>query len=201
MNMIDKHPNPCELTALTAAAISACDPLDGVVDGIISDPATCLDTFDPYSLVGKPIHCSAANTTHTISQDAAAVVYETWHGPSSPSGRQIWYGISPGADITGSAESPGIARTNCTSGTCTGINNFLSVPYFSLLVAKGDPNFNISNLSCLCSDNKFSLKEVLLLRDIHTSAIQAALDRFFLDVLILSTWLIVNLSMSVGNIW
>ncbi|KAK0647020.1 Tannase/feruloyl esterase [Cercophora newfieldiana] len=153
MNSIGEHPYPCEIDALTAAAISACDPLDGLVDGIISDPSTCLHNFDPFSLIGTPISCFTTNTTVPISHAAAAVANATWHGPHDPSGRQMWYGIPQGADLTGGSsgrDQPGIAWTNCTAGpnsTCTGTNSFLSFPYLSLLVAKGDPSFNISNLT------------------------------------------------------
>jgi Tannase and feruloyl esterase len=33
----DKYPHPCELDAITAAAVSSCDGNDGVLDGLISD--------------------------------------------------------------------------------------------------------------------------------------------------------------------
>ncbi|KAK4443445.1 tannase and feruloyl esterase-domain-containing protein [Podospora aff. communis PSN243] len=158
MNILGHHPHPCELDALTTAALSACDPLDGTVDGIITDPTACLHTFNPFSLVNTTAFCPTTNTTLPISHAAAAVANATWHGPHTPSGKPIWYGIPPGADLTGNDPSshgqPGIAATNCTpptpsypTGTCTGTQNFLSAPYLSLLVARGDPTFNISALS------------------------------------------------------
>jgi len=150
MNTLGKYPYPCELDAISAAAISACDPLDGLVDGIIGDITACLLTFDPFGLIGTPISCSTTNTTLSISHAAAAVANATWHGPHTPSGRPIWYGIPPGADLTGfdlsTGRQNGLAATNCTSGTCTGTTNFLAAPYLSL-VARGDPLFNINNLS------------------------------------------------------
>ena len=151
MNSLGQWPYPCELDALTLAAISACDNLDGVLDGIISDPSGCLHEFNPFSLVGTPINCTTTNATLPISLAAASVANATWHGPRSPSGKSLWYGLTPGTDLTGNNPSsgglPGNAITNCTSGTCTGIVNPLSGPYFSLLVAKGSPTFSLSNLT------------------------------------------------------
>ena len=164
MNSIGTYPYPCELDALTAAAIQACDGLDGLLHGIISDPAACLRTFDPFSLVGTPIPCSTTNTTIPITHAAAAVANATWQGPYSPSsGRQIWHGLPPGADLTGNDPSSGgqagIASTNCTTTTplstshnnnnitCKGTTNFLSGPYFTLLLAAGSPSFDLSALS------------------------------------------------------
>ena len=40
----------CKLAAATAAAIAACDGIDGVKDGVIEDPKRC--TYDPKALVG-----------------------------------------------------------------------------------------------------------------------------------------------------
>ena len=40
----------CKFAAATAAAIAACDGIDGVKDGVIEDPQRC--TYDPKSLVG-----------------------------------------------------------------------------------------------------------------------------------------------------
>jgi feruloyl esterase len=55
MSLYGVAPPSCEVAALTAAAIKACDGLDGVVDGIISDPEAC--KFDPLELAGTTIDC------------------------------------------------------------------------------------------------------------------------------------------------
>ena len=48
----------CKFEAATAAAIEACDTVDGVKDGVIDDPTRC--SFDPKTLVGKtPDGCGA----------------------------------------------------------------------------------------------------------------------------------------------
>lgn len=71
MNEEREFPAPCELNAMTAAAISACDAADGVVDGVITDPAVC--NFDPWVLVGTPINCTDSPYITNISSTAARI--------------------------------------------------------------------------------------------------------------------------------
>jgi hypothetical protein len=85
----------CELDAFTAAAVEECDPLDGVTDGIIDDPISC--GFDPRSLVGSTVECDGQ--TYAISEKDATVVRKIWDGPTTPYGRQLWYGPTKGADL------------------------------------------------------------------------------------------------------
>ncbi|KAL6408596.1 tannase [Ilyonectria robusta] len=59
MNLYGVYPPSCEIEALISAAIKACDGLDGVLDGIISDPGAC--DFDPVNLVGTRIECAAGS--------------------------------------------------------------------------------------------------------------------------------------------
>ena len=50
MNAASNPIPACKLAAATAAAVSACDGLDGVKDGVIEDPNRC--TYDPKVLIG-----------------------------------------------------------------------------------------------------------------------------------------------------
>lgn len=50
MSILNTFPYLCEINAITDAAIAACDSLDGVVDGLVSNVETC--RFDPFSIVG-----------------------------------------------------------------------------------------------------------------------------------------------------
>ncbi|KAK3338663.1 hypothetical protein B0T25DRAFT_574903 [Lasiosphaeria hispida] len=103
MNMLGAYPHSCEMDALTAAAVSDCDGLDGVVNGVIGSVEACLAAFDPHA--------------------AAAVVDATWRGAVTAEGRRIWRGLNPGADLTGASPSSngqsGTAATNGSGcGTC-----------------------------------------------------------------------------------
>ncbi|KAK5636426.1 hypothetical protein RRF57_012138 [Xylaria bambusicola] len=151
MSLLGNYPYNCELDAINAAAVSACDELDGIIDGVITDVDACLTIFDPSSLVGTTINCTEAGEAIPISSTAAAVINATWSGPYTASGKQLWYGFNPGADITGNSQPPdqrigGIAETNCTSGVCVGVPYFLSDPWFRLFVVK-DPNFGMFNIT------------------------------------------------------
>ena len=109
MNELQAWPQPCELVALTAAAIAKCDELDGVKDGIISSPIACKVTFDPFSLVGTTISCPEHPQNETsISHPAAAVAAAVWRGATSSQGEQLWYGLNQEAKLTS------LAGTECT---------------------------------------------------------------------------------------
>jgi hypothetical protein len=78
-----------KLDAVTAAAVAACDGIDGVID----DPAHC--TYDPLALVGTKIGDS------TFSEVDARVVRSLWEGPRAHDGSFLWYGLMRGADLSG----------------------------------------------------------------------------------------------------
>ncbi|KAK0724869.1 tannase and feruloyl esterase [Lasiosphaeris hirsuta] len=151
MNNLGTYPYPCEIDAITAAAVEACDGLDGVVDGVIAEADACLASFDPFSLVGKVIDCNQTvdGSQVNISRAAAATVNATWHGASKVDGTPIWSGFLPGTDLTGSSTAPGqisMVVTNCTTGTCVGAPSYLTVKWVQIFLAK-DPNFDIVNLT------------------------------------------------------
>lgn len=125
MEITGQFPRKCEMDAITDAAVAACDPLDGVTDGLISDPAAC--SFDPFSMVGKAVNCTSTGGDVTISNSAADIANLTWTGPRKANGDFLWYGVDYQSRMTG-ADSPfgttadlGYASTTCSSnGTCVG---------------------------------------------------------------------------------
>jgi hypothetical protein len=103
MNELDDYPYGCEIDAIMDSAISACDNLDGVIDGVLSLGDKCLGVFGPFSVVGKKIQCAQLNNTRiTVGKAAATVVHATWHGMTTKDGKRSWHGILPGTDLTGS---------------------------------------------------------------------------------------------------
>ncbi len=95
-------------SAATAAAIAACDELDGVKDGVIDDPVTC--TYDPKSLVG-----TSNGDCGTITEADAAVIRKIWDGPRRTDGTVLWYGLPRGADfggLSGTQGNPPVGRPN-----------------------------------------------------------------------------------------
>ncbi|MET9496272.1 tannase/feruloyl esterase family alpha/beta hydrolase [Streptomyces sp. NPDC006552] len=95
------HPSDCELTAFTDAAVTACDQLDGVRDGLVDDASRC--DFDPRRLIGTKVDCEGEELTVTAAD--AAVVRKIWDGPRTTSGRKLWAGVPVGADLAGLAHS------------------------------------------------------------------------------------------------
>lgn len=82
----------CKLTAATAAAIEACDAIDGVEAGVIEDPMRC--EFDPESLVG-----TSAGACGSFTEVDADLIRQSWDGPRGVDGEFLWYGLPRGADL------------------------------------------------------------------------------------------------------
>jgi feruloyl esterase len=73
-----------KLPALNAAAVAACDAVDGTVDGIIDDPRKCV--FDPAT-----IQCAAGDNLSCLTPMQVSQVKKIYAGFRDPStGAQIW---------------------------------------------------------------------------------------------------------------
>jgi len=92
-----------KLERATAAAVSACDSLDGVVDGVIGDPGRC--SYDPKALVGTQVDDS------TFTEADANVLRKIWEGPRGQDGHFLWYGLARGADLSAIAGTGGTPLT------------------------------------------------------------------------------------------
>lgn len=149
MALLGEYPRPCELNAITARAISACDAVDGLADGLVSDPDSC--QFDPFTLVGTTINCSDTGSVLNISKAAATAANASWTGARSTDGSFLWYGVEKGAALTGQTAW---ANTNCSNNTCVGAPQSLATDWIRLFVEK-NPVFNFTNLTREDFDNIF----------------------------------------------
>ncbi|KAH8714639.1 Tannase/feruloyl esterase [Ilyonectria robusta] len=141
MDQLRVYPRPCEVDAITAAAVAACDKLDGVEDGIISKPALC--DFDAHSVIGQTIDCDGVDVA--ISTAAADVVSKTWAGPRSATGEFQWYGFNKDTHMTRPRFGP--ILTKCTKeGSCEGQTFAVSNVWARYWVVK-DPSFDMSTIT------------------------------------------------------
>lgn len=90
----------CKLAAATAAAVAACDGIDGVKDGVIENPGAC--TYDPKPLVG-----TSAGECGSFTHTDVDIIRKIWEGPRRLDGGPLWYGQSRGADLNALSASRG----------------------------------------------------------------------------------------------
>jgi tannase/feruloyl esterase len=79
MNASNNPVAGCKLSAATAAAIAACDNIDGVKDGVIEDPKRC--SYDPKALVGTSAGECGAFTDADVN-----MIRKLWEGPQQQMG-------------------------------------------------------------------------------------------------------------------
>ena len=138
MHELGFYPKPCEITAFTAAAVEACDHLDGLGDGVISRPDLC--DFDPISMVGQSYDCDG--TEDKFNTETAKIVQATWTGIRNTAGASLWYGYGLDADIQSY-----VANTTCTSADdCNATPFALAADWLRLWIA-ADPDLDLTSLT------------------------------------------------------
>lgn len=85
----------CKLRAMSEAVVKACDGDDGVEDGLVSQPARCDYEAALDEVVGTKLPCGKVKKKDT------AIVEEIFRGPHTEDGQFVWYGHTPGMDLTG----------------------------------------------------------------------------------------------------
>ena len=89
-----------KLNAVTNAAVTACDFLDGIPDGLIQDPRAC--TYSATAFV-----CTAnegpSSDPNCLTPAEALAVNKIWDGPVDAKGNNAWYGLERGASLLGLA--------------------------------------------------------------------------------------------------
>jgi len=84
---------PAKFPAIHAAALAACDALDGVKDGVIENPRAC--KFDP-----AVIQCKGADNSTCLTAPQVEAARKLYAGPRNPrTGEQIYSGLYPGSEL------------------------------------------------------------------------------------------------------
>ncbi|KAK8107429.1 Tannase/feruloyl esterase [Apiospora kogelbergensis] len=102
-------PPPCEMHEFTRRALRHCDGLDGVEDGVVSEPELCFASFDPRVLAGEEFVCGdegAGGRTLKLTEEGARVVqavWEGWYETDEKSGERtlIWPGLGHQSTMEG----------------------------------------------------------------------------------------------------
>jgi feruloyl esterase len=94
---MDKDPAsnipPSKFPIIHQAVLKACDALDGVEDGVISDPARC--HFDP-----KVLECKGADGPECLTASQVETARRIYSGARNPhTGEQVFPGLVPGSEI------------------------------------------------------------------------------------------------------
>jgi len=81
-----------KLPAINSAVLAACDADDGLVDGVIANPAAC--NFDPGVLL-----CPGPETDQCLTQRQLDALIKIYQGPSNPrTGEEIFPGFALGGE-------------------------------------------------------------------------------------------------------
>ena len=115
----------CKESLVNSALQANCRDQDGKVDGVF-DPRTCDVIAILKSLIGTSTACG------TFTATDAKVVEEIWQGPRDSGsqadlahGRQVWFGLEPGADM---GSTPGLTM-GATEGSDAGVGPQVGVPF------------------------------------------------------------------------
>jgi feruloyl esterase len=89
----ESYLHPAARYTLAEAVMNACDALDGVKDGVISDPTKC--HFDPASL-----QCKANGQTGCLTAAQVQTAKEIYAGPVNPrTGESLYPGLPKGSEL------------------------------------------------------------------------------------------------------
>jgi Tannase and feruloyl esterase len=109
-----------KLELLQHATLAACDSMDGIEDGIISDPTRC--KFDP-----KKLQCKGADEADCLTAAQVSAVEKIYSGPVNPRTHQKLYaGLYPGGEAGWGRG--GVINRGSTSGVSS--NDFWSFAVF-----------------------------------------------------------------------
>jgi feruloyl esterase len=119
----DAYIPAAKVPLLADAVNAACDELDGVKDGVLSDPRRC--RFDPATLL-----CKGPDALTCLTAPQVSAINKIWGGLTTKDGRRIWPGLVPGGEA-----GPG-GWSNWITGAAPGKSGHLNLglPFFRYLL-------------------------------------------------------------------
>ncbi|KAL3496360.1 Tannase/feruloyl esterase [Aspergillus germanicus] len=159
MDLTQQYPRRCEMAALTSMAIAECDALDGVEDGIISDPEKCSAAFRLEDQLGTTFNCNETGTASEMVISAAAidVARAIFDGPKYSNGDFMGHGYEIGTDLSALA-----ASTCSDDGLCIPVER-QSLQFWWQLFVLGDLTSNVTTLTHAQYDHLYlTLKKKLV---------------------------------------
>jgi len=87
----DGYIPPTKVPILADAVNKACDALDGIKDGVLTDPRRC--HFDPAS-----IQCRSGDGAFCLTAAQVQTVRKIWSGPHDALGQTLYPGLEPGGE-------------------------------------------------------------------------------------------------------
>jgi pimeloyl-ACP methyl ester carboxylesterase len=138
LKILKYTPSLCVLNAIKKAAVDKCDLLDGVRDGVVSNPTSC--QFDPFTIVGRDVSCGLSGSKKIGLKDALLTTM-IHNGPVAADGKtKLWDGYEWGTDIT-------LMLPAALSGIPPSIEQ-LTDDWFRFFL-KRDPNYDLSQITTL----------------------------------------------------
>lgn len=137
-----------KIPTIAKAVNEACDALDGVKDGVLTDPRLC--HFDPAALL-----CKAADSDSCLTQPQVTSLKKMYEGAHDSKGKEIFPGFLPGGEDGGGGWSLWIAGRAPGQGLLFAFGG----GYFSDMVYdKADWDYKKANLdeAVAASDKKFA---------------------------------------------
>jgi hypothetical protein len=86
-------------TLATNAAIAACDMIDGVVDGLLTNPRQC--KYNPVYDRSITNEACASTDGSCLSPAEAHAIQLIWEGPSGTHNKSLWPGLERGTSLSG----------------------------------------------------------------------------------------------------
>jgi hypothetical protein len=124
-----------KIAALASGVNAACDRLDGVADGVISDPQAC--HFDPSVLL-----CKAQDSDSCFTAPQIAALKKIYAGPRDSKGNPLYVGRVPGGEDGPGGWQPWIIGSQRGNG----LNYLFSTNFFGYMVFN-DANWNFKTFN------------------------------------------------------